>query len=249
LKVEHNFEKRWRLAREIIETIVLTVLMFVIINLAVQNYDVDGLSMEPTLHNQERIMVDKVSYRFHSPTRGDVIVFIAPPHPDLNYVKRIVGLPGDVITIKKTTVILNGVTLAEPYVDPKRQGNPYPDVVNQRIPDNKYFVMGDDRVDSSDSRDWGFLPRDNIIGRAALVYWPLGQDNNGFLANVTSVYAEADKHHSQAEVPSQSTVDNTLPLRGQPLDNSVILLGAAPLVTLSVLRYRKNKSKRANRKN
>jgi len=76
--VEYNFEKRYRLIREIVETVVLTVLMFVIINLAVQNYDVTGPSMEPSLHNQERIMVDKVSYLFHSPARGDVIVFIAP---------------------------------------------------------------------------------------------------------------------------------------------------------------------------
>lgn len=245
MKVERNFEKRWRLAREIIETIVLTVLMFVIINLAVQNYDVDGPSMEPTLHNQERIMVDKVSYRFHAPTRGDVIVFIAPPHPDLNYVKRIIGVPGDVITIKKTTVILNGVTLNEPYVDPRRQGNPYADIVNLHIPADHYFVMGDDRVNSSDSRDWGLLPRDNMIGRASLVYWPLGQDNNGFLANESSVYAEADKHH-QATIPAQPTssvATSSRPWQYDPLDGSEIALSAAPLLALSCLQLRKKRRK------
>jgi len=180
LKVEYNFEKRHRLVREIIETIVLTVLMFIIINLAVQNYDVTGPSMEPSLHDQERIMVDKVSYWFHTPARGDVIVFSAPPAPTENYVKRIIGIPGDVITVDGNTVMLNGVTLNETYVDPTLQGNANPPINKQLIPDDNYFVMGDDRKNSSDSRSWGWVPRDKIIGRAALVYWPLGQDNNGF---------------------------------------------------------------------
>jgi signal peptidase I len=187
--VEYNFEKRYRLIREIIETIVLTVLMFIIINLAVQNYDVSGPSMEPSLHNQERIMVDKVSYLFHPPARGDVIVFVAPPAPSENYVKRIIGIPGDVISINGTTVTVDGTTLNESYVDPIMQGNPNPPITNEVIPDGKYFVMGDDRRNSSDSRVWGLVPRNNIIGRAALVYWPFGQDNSGFLPNVSSVFA------------------------------------------------------------
>lgn len=135
-------------------------------------------------------MVDKVSYHLHDPQRGDVIVFIAPPHHELNYVKRIIGIPGDVLTIHGATVILDGVTLKETYVQPSRQGNPN---VTQNmhlvIPPGKYFVMGDDRINSSDSREWGLVPRDFIIGRAALIYWPLGEDNNGFLPNVSSVFA------------------------------------------------------------
>jgi signal peptidase I len=181
-------KKQSRLIREIIETVVLTALMFVVINLAVQNYDVDGPSMEPSLHNQERIMVDKVSYHFRSPARGDVIVFIAPPEPTLNYVKRIIALPGDIITIQDTTVKVNGVSLNEKYVNPGDQGNPYPPIVNQRVPANDYFVMGDDRKNSSDSREWGFVPRANIIGRAALVYWPLNESNSGFLPDASSVF-------------------------------------------------------------
>ena len=189
LRVEFNFEKRYRLVREIVETVVLTVLMFVIINLAVQNYDVTGPSMEPSLHNQERIMVDKVSYLFHAPARGDVIVFVAPPAPTDDYVKRIVGIPGDVITVDGNTVTLDGVTLNETYVDPVMQGNANPPILNKVIPPDQYFVMGDDRRNSSDSRVWGFVPRGNIIGRAAIIYWPLGQDNSGFLPNVSSVFA------------------------------------------------------------
>src|SRR5579862_4994324 len=107
---ELDFEKRYRLVREIIETIVLTVLMFLIIRMAVQNFNIDGHSMEPGLHNQELILVDKWTYLFHPPTRGDTIVFVAPPNPSLDYIKRIVGLPGDVITIQGTTVSVNGQT-------------------------------------------------------------------------------------------------------------------------------------------
>jgi signal peptidase I len=197
-RVEYNFEKRHRLVREIIETVVLTVLMFVIINLAVQNYDVTGPSMESSLHNQERIMVDKLSYLFHSPERGDVIVFVAPPAPTENYVKRIIGVPGDVITVNGTVVTLDGTTLNETYVNPTLQGNPNPPITNCVVPDNQYFVMGDDRKNSSDSRVWGFVPRNRIIGRAALVYWPLGQDNNGFLPNVSSVFANVHQPTNQA---------------------------------------------------
>jgi len=206
LRVEYNFEKRYRLVREIIETVVLTILMFVIINLAVQNYDVTGPSMEPSLHNQERIMVDKVSYLFHAPARGDVIVFIAPPAPSDDYVKRIIGIPGDVITVVGDTVIVDGVTLNETYVDPMMQGNSNPPIVNRVVPPGDYFVMGDDRRNSSDSRVWGFVPRGNIIGRAALVYWPFGQDNSGFLPNVSSVFANI--HQSTSRVaPTQSSIN------------------------------------------
>ena len=187
---EFDFEKRYRLLREIIETIVLTVLMFLIIRFAVQNFNVDGTSMEPNLHNTELILVDKWTYLFRTPARGDVIVFIAPPHPELDYVKRIIGLPGDVVTIHDTTVIVDGVTLNETYVDPRNQGNLFAyKNIDEVIPPDQYFVLGDNRAVSSDSRDWGLVPKQNIIGRAAFVYWPLGQDNNGFLKNYSSVFA------------------------------------------------------------
>lgn len=207
MNAELNFEKRYRLVREVIETIVLTLLMFLVINLAVQNFDVDGHSMEPNLHDQERLMVDKWTYLFHAPARGDIVVFVAPPQPTLDYVKRIIGLPGDVITIHNTTVIVDGVTLHDTFVSPANQGNPFVTNVieNKVVPPNEYFVMGDNRGNSSDSRDWGFLPRKNIIGRAALVYWPLGQDNNGLLPNVSSVFANVHQHASAPPPASQQT--------------------------------------------
>lgn len=181
---------QFRFVREVIETVVLTVLLFFIISSAVQNYFVDGVSMEPNLHNAERILVDKWSYLFHPPQRGDIIVFAAPPDPSEDYVKRIIALPGDIITIRNTTVIVDGDTLSETYVSSARQGNPfaYKQINNVIVPPNDYFVLGDNRVESSDSRDWGFVPRNNIVGRAVLVYWPLGESNDGLLPNVSNVF-------------------------------------------------------------
>ncbi len=196
--MEQKIGKRYHLIREIIETVLLTVLVFVAINLAVRNYTVCGISMEPTLHGQERIMVDKVPYMFHAPSRGDVIVFIPPNDPSVYYVKRVIAIPGDVITVDDTTVKVNGVTLQEPYIDPKLQGNPYDAIDDSVVPANDYFVMGDDRAHSSDSRDWGFVPRDNIIGRADLVYWPLKEDNDGFLHNFSSVFAKVHQPNSHS---------------------------------------------------
>jgi signal peptidase I len=185
-----DFEKRYRLVREVIETIVLTVLMFLVIRFAVQNFNIEGTSMEPSLHDQELILVDKWTYLFRPPARGDVIVFVAPPQPTQDYIKRVIGLPGDTITIMNTTVIVDGVTLNESYVDPNNQGNIYDyKHIHEVVPPNDYFVLGDNRKGSSDSRDWGFVPRKNIIGRAAFVYWPLHENNNGFLPNVSSVFA------------------------------------------------------------
>jgi signal peptidase I len=185
-----DFEKRYRLVREVIETIVLTVLMFLVIRFAVQNFNIEGTSMEPSLHDQELILVDKWTYLFRPPARGDVIVFTAPPQPTQDYIKRVIGLPGDTITIMNTTVIVDGVTLNESYVNPNNQGNIYDyKHIHEVVPPNDYFVLGDNRKGSSDSRDWGFVPRKNIIGRAAFVYWPLHENNNGFLPNVSSVFA------------------------------------------------------------
>jgi len=173
-----DFEKRFRLVREVIETILLTVLMFLVIRFAVQNFNIEGTSMEPSLHNQELILVDKWTYLFRPPARGDVIVFVAPPNPSQDYIKRVIGLPGDTITIMNTTVIVDGVTLNESYVSPNNQCNEYAPIINRHVPPNEYFVLGDNRAGSDDSRHWGFVPRKNIIGRAAFVYWPLHEDND-----------------------------------------------------------------------
>src|SRR5262249_36535032 len=154
----------------------------------------------------------------HTPVRGDVVVFVAPPNPSQDYIKRIVGLPGDVITIRDTTVIVNGQPLKEFYVKTEDQGNPYPPFTNRVIPPNSYFVLGDNRNGSSDSRDWGCVPRSNIIGRAALVYWPFGQDNNGLLPDVTSVYTNVPV----SPPPVAATDTNVCPIIKNPSQPGVV---------------------------
>ena len=179
-------------------------------------------------------MVDKWTYLFHAPARGDVVVFIASPNPSLDYVKRIIGLPGDVITIHNTTVIVDGVTLHDTFVKPANQGNPFADkrIENMVVPPNDYFVLGDNRADSSDSRDWGFLPRKNIIGRAALIYWPLRQDNDGLLPNVSSVFANIYQHASTPPTTQQTNNHNIL-------ETSAFCI--TPVVVVSAQRRRSRK--------
>lgn len=155
--------------REIIETIALTVFIFIVIHFTVQNYLVDGISMQPGLKNGEYVLVNKVAYVFHAPERGDVIVFEWPVDTTKNLIKRVIGLPGDKIVITGSTVTVDGVTLNEPYISSPQ--NFSGKVIN--VPANDYFVMGDNRPDSDDSRDWGFLPRNYIIGKAVMVYWPI----------------------------------------------------------------------------
>ncbi|GHO44950.1 signal peptidase I [Ktedonospora formicarum] len=189
MDVELDFEKRFRLVREIIETLVLTILMFLVIRLAVQNFNIDGHSMEPTFHDKQFIFVDKWSYLMRAPARGDVIVFAAPPEPSQDYIKRVVGLPGDVITIQDTAIFINGKALnTEPYVDIRMQGNPYAPIVNMVVPNGTYFVLGDNRAGSSDSRAWGCVPRQNVVGQAAFVFWPFGQDNWGLVKNYNAAF-------------------------------------------------------------
>ncbi len=229
---QHDFEKRYRLVREVIETIVLTVLMFLVIRFAVQNFNIEGHSMEPGLHDQELILVDKWTYLFHPPSRGDVIVFVAPPQPSQDYIKRVIGIPGDVITINNNTVIVDGIALKETYIDPRNQGTTFEDrtIHNLVVPPDDYFVLGDNRANSSDSRVWGFVPKQNIIGRAALVYWPLQQDNDGFLPNVSAVYASVHQGSTALTTLSDTFIDTT------PL-----FLLAAPIILYIFLR-RKRKS-------
>ena len=233
MDIELNFEKRYRLVREVIETAVLTLLMFLVIHSAVQNFNVDGHSMEPNLHDKELILVDKWTYLFHAPARGDVIVFVAPPAPTEDYVKRIIGVPGDVITINNGAPTVDGVTLNETYVRPANMGaTPGDMAVNKMIvPPNDYFVLGDNRVGSSDSRTWGLLPRKNIIGRAALVYWPFGQDNSGLLPNVSSVFTKV----SQAQTGSLVS-----PLSDGGAGDSMLVI-AMPGIFVIFSRYRKRK--------
>lgn len=171
--------KRSHLAREIIETLALTLIIFLVIHFTVQNYMVEGTSMQPSLNTNQFVLVNKLAYLFHAPERGDVIVFHWPRDTTKDLIKRVIGLPGDTIVITGETVQVNGVVLKEPYIlKPLNPGG-------QRlvVPPNDYFVLGDNRPVSDNSRDWGYVPRSYIIGKAVLVYWPV---NNWQIINTYS---------------------------------------------------------------
>lgn len=176
--------KKSHLAREIVETIVLTILIFLVIRFVVQSYHVEGSSMEPGLLNDEYVLVNKIAYLFHPPERGDVIVFHYPLDTTKDFIKRVIGLPGDTITVDATNIWVNGVQLKEPYISMKAnpQGNTW------KVPPNQYFVLGDNRSVSDDSRYWGFVPRDYIVGKAVLVYWPIGKWQ--FINTYPDVYSQ-----------------------------------------------------------
>ena len=171
--------KRSHLAREIIETLALTLIIFLVIHFTVQNYMVEGTSMQPSLYNNQFVLVNKLAYLFHAPERGDVIVFHWPQDTTKDLIKRVIGLPGDTIVITRDTVQVNGVVLKEPYI--KEADNPQG--ARLVVPTNDYFVLGDNRPVSDDSRDWGYVPRSYIIGKAVLVYWPV---NNWQIINTYS---------------------------------------------------------------
>jgi signal peptidase I len=175
--------KRSHLAREIVETIALTILIFLAIHFTVQNYQISGPSMQNTLHTGQFVLVNKVAYLFHAPERGDIVVFHEPDQPDRDLIKRVIGLPGDTIKLDGTNVWVDGVELNEPYIT--QRSNPAAETVT--VPPNDYFVMGDNRPVSEDSRYFGFVPKDYIVGKAILVYWPLSQWQ--MLNTYSSVYA------------------------------------------------------------
>jgi signal peptidase I len=155
--------------REVVETLLFTLLIYLLIRTFLfENYRVVGSSMTPTLENGEFLVVNKLDYRLHQPQRGDIIVFTDPVSPDRKLIKRVIGLPGETIEITNGEVLINQQLLDEPYLeDPGNSSRPA-----TILPDGEYFVLGDNRNNSSDSRSWGTLPRDRIVGKARLAYWP-----------------------------------------------------------------------------
>lgn len=154
--------------REIIETALLTLAIFLGVRLALQNYRVEGFSMEPNLHTGQYILVDKVSYRVGDPERGDVVVIRFPLDPKRDFVKRIIALPGETIEVRERRVYVNGRALNEPYINIPGTYR----YEKKLVPENHFYVLGDNRDNSHDSHIWDWLPRDYIIGKARLSYWP-----------------------------------------------------------------------------
>ncbi len=152
---------------DILETVVLAVVLFLGINAVSARVRVDGPSMNPTLHNGEFVLVNRMAYRFGNVQRGDIIVFHYPVDPSQDLIKRVIGLPGDKVTVQLGVVSVNGIKLNEPYIaaSPAYNGE-------WQVPDGYLFVLGDNRNDSSDSHSWGMLPIKNVVGKAVLIYWP-----------------------------------------------------------------------------
>ncbi len=148
--------------------IVIPVRMFI-----AQPFVVSGRSMDPTFENGQYLIIDELSYRFQEPTRGEVIVFRYPKNPKEFFIKRIIGLPGETVEIRNGRVIVwdggEQITLDEPYIVNTGNGTD----ITTSLGDDEYFVMGDNRPESSDSRVWGVLPRDDITGRVFLRLLPL----------------------------------------------------------------------------
>jgi len=161
-------KQRSHLAREIVETIALTLIIFLVIRFAIQSYRVSGVSMQPGLQTDEYVLVNKIAYLFHPPERGDVIVFHFPLDTSQDFIKRVIALPGDTVTYDSSTVQVDGVMLNEPYISQAYN----PDAKTIKVPANAYFVLGDNRPASDDSRDWGFVPKEDLVGKAVIVYWP-----------------------------------------------------------------------------
>ncbi|TAN22020.1 MAG: signal peptidase I [Acidobacteria bacterium] len=143
---------------------------FVVVLFAFQPVQVEGYSMMPHLQNRERLLIDKVSFGVQPLQRGDVVVFHYPLDPSQIFIKRIIGLPGDHLVIWDGTVYINGNKLIEPYVKKKFQD--YADFSEVTVPPREYYVLGDHRNSSNDSRFWGCLPSKDIFGRAVFAYWP-----------------------------------------------------------------------------
>jgi signal peptidase I len=156
--------------RDLMLSVLIAVLVILFLYRPVK---VEGTSMMPTLLDQERLFINQFSYKFGlgEIKRGDTVVFWYPEDPAKSYIKRVIGLPGDTVEVKDGWVMVNGKKLEENYVPAEyRDDRPYPSTI---VPANDYFVLGDHRISSNDSRAWGFVPRGYIYGKAVFVFWPL----------------------------------------------------------------------------
>lgn len=193
--------------RDVVETLVLTAVIFLLVRSVVQNFKVEGRSMEPTLRNGQYLVINKALYWhvdaslvdrvlpgvvnetarrdgavyvFGEPQRGDIVVFRYPKDPSRDFIKRVIALPGDTVEIRQGKVYVNGQYVDEAYINETANYSWSP----RRMASGEYFVLGDNRNNSSDSHVWGPVPRDNIIGKAWVSYWPV--DSLGLLSNQTA---------------------------------------------------------------
>jgi signal peptidase I len=152
---------------ELFQTVLVAGLLFLAVNLLTARIRVEGISMEPSLHEGQFVVVNRMAYRWSQPERGDIIVFHFPLNPERRFIKRVIGLPGEEVTVRAGQVFINGELIDEPYLNaaPRYSGD-------WTLGSDEIFVLGDNRNNSSDSQNWGPLPLNEIIGKAVLVYWP-----------------------------------------------------------------------------
>jgi len=152
---------------DVLETVVLAVILFVGINAVSARVRVDGFSMRPTLDDGEFLLVSKLTYKWSDFSRGDIVVFHFPLNPDEELIKRIIGLPGDHVVVREGRVYVNDELVKEGYIE-----QPPLYIGEWFVTEGNLFVLGDNRNNSNDSKDWGMLPMENVVGRAVLIYWP-----------------------------------------------------------------------------
>ena len=156
--------------RDLVFSFILAIIVILFLYRPVK---VEGTSMMPTLDDQERIFINQFTYRFHfgNVDRGDTVVFWFPGDPSKSYIKRVIAVPGDRVEVDHGSVIVNGQPLVEDYVPPEYRDQS--SMIARTVPADEYFVLGDHRSSSNDSRSWGMVPRRYIYGKAVFIYWPL----------------------------------------------------------------------------
>ena len=156
---------RWIL--ELVQTLLMAVILYFLIDTVVARVRVENISMLPTLREGEFLLVNKMAYRFGEVDHGDIIVFHNPSNPQEDYIKRVIGVPGDKIEVHDYQVFLNGYPVTEDYIS-----EPPSYVGEWEVPEGQLFVLGDNRNRSDDSHKWGFVPFENVVGKALVIYWP-----------------------------------------------------------------------------
>ena len=171
-------KKTYYFLLDAVQTLLVAAAVFLVIYIFLfRPFQVNGESMYPNFQDREYVLTNLIALRFGNPKLGDVVVFKAPPEPEKDYIKRVIGVAGDTVMVKDGNVYLNGNLLDESsFLNPsvKTYGGAFlKDGDSVTVPPREYFVMGDNRMYSSDSREWGFVPQNNLIGDSFFVYWPV----------------------------------------------------------------------------
>ncbi len=157
----------WKQLLELVETLLLAVLLYFAIDAVFARVRVENISMQPTLYQGDVLVVNKLAYKLGDYKTGDIVIFHNPNFEEEDFIKRLIGTPGDTVVVKDGRVLVNGTELEESYI------RETPDYEGEWVvPDDAIFVLGDNRRQSSDSHSWGFVPLDDVVGKAIFVYWP-----------------------------------------------------------------------------